>query len=287
MRVETLPTRLLSLVKERFMSQSVQAAHGAISLTVIDGTPTTTSNEVAQHFGKEHAKVLRSIELLIESNHATSGGVEFNARNFCAVEYTDTKGERRPAYRLTRDGFTLLAMGFTGKKALTFKLAYIDAFNRMEAALQKTAPPQADTLSPAQKQHLHELVDLIAEAGKQSHAETWSRFHRKFKVNSYHALPAEQYMAACNYLRGKIDDNDMSALVAKHFQHRRFVAHFNESGGLSMQAIPFDAAILSYEQIPRHMPEMSNQELTAINAASGQALAQRLQNLSKVVAVKH
>jgi len=44
-----------------------------------------------------------------------------------------------PAYNLTRDGFTLLAMGFTGKKALAFKLAYIDAFNRMEAGLR---PPQ-------------------------------------------------------------------------------------------------------------------------------------------------
>jgi Rha family phage regulatory protein len=267
------------------MSQSVQAATGAISLTVIDGKPTTTSNEVAKQFGKLHDEVLRRIRNLLEQLP------EGYDRNFAAIQTNVDLGMGRtrqdPAYRLTRDGFTLLAMGFTGKKALTFKLAYIDAFNRMEAALQKTAPPQADTLSPAQKQHLHELVDLIAEAGKQSHAETWSRFHRKFKVNSYHALPAEQYMAACNYLRGKIDDNDMSALVAKHFQHRRFVAHFNESGGLSMQAIPFDAAILSYEQIPRHMPEMSNQELTAINAASGQALAQRLQNLSKVVAVKH
>jgi Rha family phage regulatory protein len=115
------------------MSQSVPAL--APTLSVIDGTPTTTSNEVAQHFGKEHAKVLRSIELLIETNRATFGGVDFNAHNFTAIEYTDAKGERRPAYRLTRDGFTLLAMGFTGKRALTFKLAYIEAFNRMEAQL--------------------------------------------------------------------------------------------------------------------------------------------------------
>jgi phage regulator Rha-like protein len=59
-----------------------------------------------------------------------------------------------PAYRLTRDGFTLLAMGFTGKRALQFKLAYIDAFNKMEAELHDhfadaskmvgTSPAQSD-----------------------------------------------------------------------------------------------------------------------------------------------
>lgn len=105
-------------------------------LVVVDGVPTTTSNEVAQHFHKQHDDVLRRIRSLLPDTPE-----DFNVRNFAAVEYTDAKGERRPAYRLTRDGFTLLAMGFTGKKALAFKLAYIDAFNKMEAELRAPAQP--------------------------------------------------------------------------------------------------------------------------------------------------
>lgn len=174
-----------------------------------DGVAITTSQFVADFFGKDHSKVLRDIRLLIEQC-----GEKFNESNFGLVEYTDAKGERRPAYRLTRDGFTLLAMGFTGKKALAFKLAYIDAFNKMEAALHART---GLTLTTAQKQHLHELVDLIAASGKQTHAETWSRLHRKFHVNSYHQLTQSNFDSACQYLLGKMDGNDIRSLVQKHF----------------------------------------------------------------------
>lgn len=113
----------------------------APTLTVVDGIPTTTSHEVAQHFGKRHDHVIEKIAALIAETPP-----DFNRPNFRAVEYIDAKGEMRPAYRLTRDGFTLLAMGFTGKKALGFKLAYIDAFARMERRLlaQQAALPGID-----------------------------------------------------------------------------------------------------------------------------------------------
>lgn len=105
----------------------------APTLAVIDGIPTTTSNELAQHFGKSHDNVMRQIKTIITGlkNEAS----EFTAHNFAVSEYTDSAGRKLPAYRLTRDGFTLLAMGFTGKRALQFKLAYIYAFNKMEAQL--------------------------------------------------------------------------------------------------------------------------------------------------------
>ena len=102
------------------------------ALTVIGGRPTTSSIDVARHFGKQHKTVLRAIANLDCS-------AEFNEHNFALVEYTDAKGEQRPAYQLTRDGFMFLAMGFTGKDAARWKEAYIDAFNRMEAALADAA----------------------------------------------------------------------------------------------------------------------------------------------------
>lgn len=87
-----------------------------------------TSLDVAETFGKAHKDVLRSIRELGCSE-------EFNERNFAPVEYTDVKGEQRPAYVMTRDGFTMLVMGYTGETAMRFKEAYIRQFNEMEKLL--------------------------------------------------------------------------------------------------------------------------------------------------------
>jgi Rha family phage regulatory protein len=124
------------------MSQPALAFSPAV--TLIDGKPSTTSNEVALHFGKQHLHVMERIRNLLPNLP------EEHQSDFRLVEFTDAKGENRPAYRLTRDGFTLLAMGFTGKKALAFKLAYIDAFNRMEAELQQHPAQDAQRLQLAQ-----------------------------------------------------------------------------------------------------------------------------------------
>lgn len=115
-------------------------------ITERDGVPVTTSRAVAEQFGKRHDNVTRAIEELItelsalknEAANALSdtSSADFAELNFTLYEYTDTQGKPRPEYLLTRDGFTLLAMGFTGAKALQFKVAYINAFNRMEMLLR-------------------------------------------------------------------------------------------------------------------------------------------------------
>jgi len=87
---------------------------------------TTTSQQIAAAFGKQHNNVLRSIRALADQLPGS-----FNALNFEPVAYLDEKGESRALYRITRDAFALLAMRFTGKKALMFQLAYIQAFNAM------------------------------------------------------------------------------------------------------------------------------------------------------------
>ncbi|WP_265280656.1 Rha family transcriptional regulator [Verminephrobacter aporrectodeae] len=110
------------------MSQSAQAT--APTIAIVDGVPTTTSTDVAQHFGKPHRVVLHAIERLIAQLPSAP------LRNFVQGVYTlpETGDQQHKMYRLNRDGFTLLAMGFTGKRALQFKLDYIIAFNKMEAA---------------------------------------------------------------------------------------------------------------------------------------------------------
>lgn len=97
---------------------------------VQDGKMTVSSKQVADHFGKVHRDVMRDIRNLIEN-----AGVEFGSENFAQSSYTSLQNKELPCYLLTRDGFSLLAMGFTGKKAIEWKVKYIKAFNEMEAAL--------------------------------------------------------------------------------------------------------------------------------------------------------
>jgi Rha family phage regulatory protein len=114
----------------------------APELTVVDGHVTTTSLDVARHFGKRHGHVLRTIRDLaaqLPPERQPNFGLT-------SLEVIGPNGGTRsePAYRITRDGFTLLAMGFTGARALEFKLAYLDAFNRMEAEVARRALPAPD-----------------------------------------------------------------------------------------------------------------------------------------------
>lgn len=96
-----------------------------------NGSALTNSLLVAEKFGKIHKNVIQTIKSLIDS-------AENSAQFFISATYTDNSGKSNPMYIMTRDGFTLLAMGFTGKKALEFKLQYIEAFNKMEESLSKS-----------------------------------------------------------------------------------------------------------------------------------------------------
>lgn len=100
-----------------------------INLIKRDNKIVVSSREIAENFEKEHSKVLRAIRNLECSS-------EFRQANFGESSYYNEQNKQQPEYLITRDGFTLLAMGFTGKKAMQFKEAYIEAFNKMELALK-------------------------------------------------------------------------------------------------------------------------------------------------------
>ena len=120
------------------IGSSASAVSARPELSIHDGIVTTTSLQVAQFFGKRHDNVLRAIRALIRETAADDYRLNFEE---VIVDFTNGKGgaQNGTAYRMTREGFMLLAMGFTGKEALRWKLAYIAAFNRMEAELQKPA----------------------------------------------------------------------------------------------------------------------------------------------------
>ena len=102
------------------------------------GKAVTTSLKIADVFGKPHKNVLKAIREL-------ECPEEFSGLNFSPAEYTDVQCKPRPMFFVTRDGFTLLAMGFTGAKAMQFKVAYIEAFNAMERTIKESTVSELPT----------------------------------------------------------------------------------------------------------------------------------------------
>ncbi|HGJ5872396.1 Rha family transcriptional regulator [Arsenophonus apicola] len=96
----------------------------------------TTSMAIADYFQKAHDNVLKKIRSVIADCDYDYHVVNFNEM-FLDVEVAKGAKRKSPYYQLTRDGFVLIAMGFTGKKALQWKINYINAFNRMETELNK------------------------------------------------------------------------------------------------------------------------------------------------------
>lgn len=98
-----------------------------IILSTQNGEPVVSSRQIAESFGKEHKHVLDAVKNLVAENSATKS--MFHLSSF------ENRGKKYPMYLMNRDGFSLLAMGFTGKEAVQWKLKYIEAFNQMEKQL--------------------------------------------------------------------------------------------------------------------------------------------------------
>ena len=91
-----------------------------------NGQAVTSSLQVAEYFGKKHQHVMEKVRALLAEIPS-----DWGVSNFRQSSYFNLQGKEQPCYEMTKDGFTLLAMGFTGKKAIEFKIDYINAFNEM------------------------------------------------------------------------------------------------------------------------------------------------------------
>ena len=108
-----------------------------------------SSRTVADRFKKRHTNVLRAIES-VECSY------RFTQLNFELSEYTDTTGRTLPEYLITRDGFTFLAMGFTGKEAALWKERFIEAFNAYETLSTSSTPS-----GPRFPSHMDDIARLL------------------------------------------------------------------------------------------------------------------------------
>lgn len=174
-------------------------------VTLNNGRATTTSLLIAETFEKKHYNVLQSIE-----NLKPNLPVDFWKLNFQFSNYETKSGKntvmQNSMYILTRDAFTLLAMGFTGKKAMQFKLAYIEAFNKMEAELkrqqeQKALPETSSALSTAKdRQPIFNLVRQWAKQKGIFHKDCWKMIHKEFSLHSISELPKNKIQDVCNFI---------------------------------------------------------------------------------------
>ena len=131
------------------------------------GKIVTSSQAVAYYFEKDHGKVLRSIRSLLSfqetSESMTKNG--YTPKWFYEYQYTNEQNHQTyPAFLMTRDGFTLLAMGFTGKKALEWKIRYIQAFNEMERKLKEQENPTAQNCTVNSKTPDVAPPEVLAQA---------------------------------------------------------------------------------------------------------------------------
>ena len=175
------------------------------AVQLVDGHPRVSSLSISEHFEKPHDAVLKSVRKIV--SECASG---FNAVNFYAVEYVDAKGEARPMYQLSRDGFTLVAMGFTGKRALEWKVRYIEAFNAMERALIEGAHGQPVTLAltpstVADRKPLNDLVQIWVDAAPITKRQAWEMIHAHFCIASIKDFTVEELEIVMDFVQARID----------------------------------------------------------------------------------
>lgn len=129
-----------------------------------DGKIFTNSLYVAKNFDKRHDNVLRDIENIIKKNH------EFSLLNFEESSYMNLKNKSQPMYLMTKQGFSILAMGFTTDKAFEFKIKYIQKFEEMEKLINSRALPKPKTTLELLEEAVIELKNkekLLQESKKQ------------------------------------------------------------------------------------------------------------------------
>ena len=168
------------------------------------GNPVTTSLIVAEIFEKDHKNVIQAIENLVAEN---------SAAKFFAKSSDGNRGKQYPMYFVNRDGFSLLVMGFTGEKALKFKINFIEAFNAMETKLrQVVAIPQS----------FAEALELAAKQARQLEAK-----EKEIKQLEPKASYAERVLEQDNQ---KVDIGQAAKLLKLPFGRNTFFKKLKDDG---------------------------------------------------------
>lgn len=194
-------------------AQLLPAEHFSPSVFLSNSRPATTSIDIADHFGKQHKDVLKSIRNLYAELPE-----DVRERNFALTSRTvagPNNSERQEEFFIIYfDGFILLVMGYTGKKALQIKLLYIAAFNAMrdelaaqrEAALPEVPHIKITPSTTASRKPLRALVHAWAQVSGTPHTALWPQVKAHFQLERIDDLPEEWIPDALEWVQGKIDE---------------------------------------------------------------------------------
>lgn len=165
---------------------------------VIEGRPVTSSLKVAEYFNKPHNDVLKSIRRLIEAK------IEFSREgNFSLTAETKRVGataRKVPFYWMDRKGFAILAMGFTGAKALDFKCAFYDEYERLENALRNKLTGMRETITVEQQQAIRAAIAKQAKTSARHYQTLYRALYERFQIPRYDELLAKDFDAAMKFI---------------------------------------------------------------------------------------
>ena len=163
----------------------------------------TTSEFIAQAFDKQHKHVLEKIEQI--SKEIKASFFEPNFRLKAKQVKTGFGFRETKSYELTKDGFMLLVMGFTGKQAMAIKIAYIEAFNAMSEAILDLNNTVSDGIKPAKttaddRTPLRQAVAALVGRKGIDYSSAYSMIHQRFNVEAIEDIPAEKLPEAVAYV---------------------------------------------------------------------------------------
>ncbi|MCD1025740.1 Rha family transcriptional regulator [Enterococcus sp. SMC-9] len=228
-----------------------------------DRQAVTTSLNLAESFEKEHKNVIQVIESKIQSAENSA----HYKKMFALGSYKDSRGREQKMYFMNRDGWTFIAVGFTGKKADSFKLKYIDAFNEMEQVIRRSTVPTTiedmmiyqleemkevktdvsmlkDTMRISGQQEYEinqkgklKVVDVLggkesaaySRIGKKVFSRFWSEFKRHFMVPRYGELPRLKFDDAIEFIDLWLPSTELRLEIKQlNRQQKLFEGDFNE-----------------------------------------------------------
>lgn len=162
---------------------------------VIEGRPVTSSRIVAEYFGKQHHHVVRDIRSLIEQRPSLEASANFGE---WSEEVEIGSGAKRTVtgYWMDQKGFCILAMGFTGAKALEFKCAFYDEFERMKNELE--APT---TITPAEQRAIQREVAIRAHKTASNYRTIYRAIKARYQIARYDQLPRTQLEDCLDFIR--------------------------------------------------------------------------------------
>lgn len=176
-------------------------------VSIMNNKAVCTSLQVAEKFGKRHNNVMRDIRGMLKNEHTK--------QMFEMSSYTEKQnGQEYPMCYMNRDGFMLLAMGFTGEKALDWKIQYINAFNTMEEMLKERNTQlwieqrtQGKLVRNAETDIIKRLIQYAKEQGS-THADmlymTYSKLTNKMTRISDRDLATFQQLNELSFIENII-----------------------------------------------------------------------------------